>query len=181
MPGRTARGFTLVEMMIALAVLGLLMLAALPEIRTWMQNTQIRTAAEGMVNGLQLARTEAVRRNTNIEMEVVGISGWNVTVGGSVIQSRASGEGSPSALLTIDPAGATKTTFNGLGRQVPNGDGSEPIAAILIDSSTIDAAATRELCITVGTGGVVRLCDPQVAAGDTRACQPVVPTVCGGP
>ncbi len=181
MPGRTARGFTLVEMMIALAILGLLILAALPEIRTWMQNTQIRTAAEGMVNGLQFARTEAVRRNTNIELEIIGVSGWNVTVDGQVIQSRASGEGSPSAVLTIDPAGATKTTFNGLGRQVPNGDGSDPITAILIDSGTIEAAASRELCVTVGIGGVVRLCDPQVAAGDTRACQPVVPTVCGGP
>jgi type IV fimbrial biogenesis protein FimT len=49
-------GFTLVEMMIAIAIFALLVLAALPEFRIWMQNTQIRTAAEGILNGLQFAR-----------------------------------------------------------------------------------------------------------------------------
>jgi type IV fimbrial biogenesis protein FimT len=177
---KTASGFTLVEMMIAIAIFALLVLAALPEVRIWVQNTQIRTAAEGILNGMQLARTEAVRRNTNIELEMIGVSGWDVKVASSgvVVQSRPSGEGSGNAVLVIKPDGATKATFNGLGRLVTNGDGSDSITEIKIDSPAIDAASTRELCLTVGTGGAVRLCDPQVAAGDTRACQPAVPAGC---
>lgn len=175
-----ASGFTLVEMIIAIAIFALLIMAALPEFRVWIQNTQIRTAGEGILNGLQLARNEAVRRNTNMELEIVGVSGWNAKVAntGEIIQSRASGEGSGSAVVIIKPDGATKATFNGLGRQVPNGDGSDSITEIKIDSNAIDAAATRELCIIVGNSGVVRLCDPQVAATDTRACLPAVPAGC---
>jgi type IV fimbrial biogenesis protein FimT len=180
MHAKTESGFTLVEMMIAIAIFALLVLAALPEVRIWVQNTQIRTAAEGIINGMQLARTEAVRRNANIELEMIGVSGWNVKIASSgvVVQSRPSGEGSGSAVLVIKPDGATKATFNGLGRLASNADGSVPITEIKVDSPAIAASSTRELCITVGTGGAVRLCDPQVAAGDTRACLPAVPAGC---
>lgn len=173
-------GFTLVELVIAIAIIAILLLAALPEVRTWIANTQIRSAGEGILNGLQLARAEAVRRNMNVELEMVGASGWNAKVAttGTVIQSRPSGEGSGSATATIYPAGAVKTTFNGLGRQVSNADGSEPITHMSIDSAAIPAADTRQLCIMVGTGGVLRMCDPQVAAGDTRQCLPAVPAGC---
>jgi hypothetical protein len=47
-----------------------------------------------------------------------------------------------------------------------------------VDTTAIPAADTRELCIMIGTGGVVRMCDPQVAAGDSRACLPAVPAGC---
>ena len=180
MPGKATSGFTLVEMMIAIAIFALLVLAALPEVRTWVQNTQIRTAAEGILNGLQLARTEAVRRNTDMELEMIGVSGWNAKVAssGQIVQSRPSGEGSGSAVLVIKPDGAAKVTFNGLGRLVSNGDGTASITEIKVDSTAISAASTRELCVTVSSGGAIRLCDPQVAAGDTRACLPSVPAGC---
>lgn len=180
MSGKPASGFTLVEMIIAIAIFALLVTAALPEFRVWVQNTQIRTAGEGILNGLQLVRNEAVRRNTNMELEMIGASGWNAKVAstGQIIQSRADGEGSGNAVLVIKPDGATKATFNGLGRLVANGDGSDSITEIKVDSNGVSAASTRELCITVGTGGAVRLCDPQVAAGDTRACLPAVPAGC---
>jgi type IV fimbrial biogenesis protein FimT len=177
---RSVSGFTLVELMIAIAVFALLVLAALPSFRIWVQNTQIRTVAEGIHNGFQLARAEAVRRNANIELQVGTTSGWSATLSGTgtVIQTRAAGEGTGNAVVTINPVGATKATFNGLGRLVPNADGSALITEIKIDSAAIAAADTRELCITVGAGGVVRMCDPSVTAGDTRACLPAVPAGC---
>ncbi len=180
MSGKAASGFTLVEMMIAIAIFALLVLAALPEVRIWVQNTQIRTAGEGILNGLQLARTEAVRRNTDVELEMIGVSGWNAKIvsSGLVIQSRPSGEGSGSAVIVIKPDGSTKVTFNGLGRLVSNGDASASITEIKVDSNAISTASTRELCLTVSSGGAVRMCDPQVAAGDTRACLPAVPAGC---
>jgi len=173
-------GFTLIEMLIGIAIIALLMLAALPNFRIWMQNTQIRTASEGILNGLQFARAEAVRRNANVELEMVDVSGWNAKLASTsaIIQTRTSGEGSGNATVTVKPDGATKTTFNGLGRQVANADGSESITHMKIDTTTISASDTRELCITVGSGGIIRLCDPQVVAGDSRACLPAVPVGC---
>jgi type IV fimbrial biogenesis protein FimT len=179
MAGRSPSGFTLIELMIAIAVFGILMMAALPSFRIWIQNTQVRTAAEGIFNGLQLARAEAVRRNAKTELELSG-SGWTLRVvtSGEVIQTRPASEGSDSAVITVLPAGATKASFDGTGRVTTNGDASAPITEIKIDTNAIPAADSRELCVVVGAAGLVKLCDPTVSGADTRACPVKVPAYC---
>ena len=172
------RGFTLVELMIVLVILTIMSLLALPNISVWLQNTQIRTAGEAILNGMQLARTEAIRRNTAIEMRMDVASGWTVRVVGTgeVIQSRLSTEGTSAASVAISPVGATKVTFDSFGTTAePNPDGTPRITEIKIDSTGISAADSRELCVLVRVGGNVRLCDPQVAVGDTRTCIPPAP------
>lgn len=57
---------SLVELIIGLVIIGSLLALAAPNYTAWIQNTKVRTTAEAMLNGLQLARTEAVRRNTQI-------------------------------------------------------------------------------------------------------------------
>ena len=66
-----ARGATLVELMIGLAVLALLVAIGVPAFQTMMKNYQIRTVAESLVSGLQTARNEAVRRNTSVRFQLV--------------------------------------------------------------------------------------------------------------
>lgn len=65
------RGFTLVEMAIAMAVFGLLMAAAMPSIGTWLDNARIRNVAESIQSGIQAARAEAIRRNQSISFFLV--------------------------------------------------------------------------------------------------------------
>jgi len=65
------RGFTLVEIMITLAVLAFLMFIGLPAMGEFLQATQIRTAAESVTHGMQLARAEAVRRNSPVRFQFV--------------------------------------------------------------------------------------------------------------
>ena len=180
-------GFTLIELMLTVVVLAILLYVALPNFAVWMQNTQIRTAGEAILNGMQLARAEAIRRNVNVELRMDASSGWTARVAdtGEVIQSRIAGEGSAAALVTItstDPAGvapAKTVTFNSFGSVAANADGTKTITEIKIDSVAIPAADSRELCILVRTGGNVRLCDPQVFAPDTRTCGgPPAPAGC---
>src|SRR6266581_1628050 len=57
------RGVTLIELVVTLAVLGLLLAVAMPEMSQWARNTRIRNAAESVQNGLSKARMEAMRRN----------------------------------------------------------------------------------------------------------------------
>lgn len=60
------RGVTMVELVVVFAIVGILAAVAVPNFRTWIQNTQIRNAAESIQNGLQVARIEAVRRNSQV-------------------------------------------------------------------------------------------------------------------
>jgi type IV fimbrial biogenesis protein FimT len=166
------RGMTLIEIMITLAIMGILMMIGMPSFNTWLANTQVRTGAEGLTNGLQLARAEAVRRNGNISFVLGTNTGWTVSVvsSGEVIQSRSEDDGSKNATVTVTPAGATTLTFNGYGRVTTNADASASITRIDVGSSTLPASETRALRITLGSGGNVRMCDPALASGDPRAC-----------
>lgn len=66
-----ARGTSLIELMIGLAILGVLLGMGIPAFQTMMQNYQIRTTAEALISGLQTARNEAVRRNTSVRFQLV--------------------------------------------------------------------------------------------------------------
>jgi len=181
-------GFTLIELVTVVTILSIMLFVALPNFNVWLQNTQIRTAGEAILNGLQLARTEAVRRNVNVELRMDLSSGWTAKVadafGGEVIQSRLAGEGSSAALITItstDPVGnpPVKTvTFNSFGSVAANADDTKSVTEIKIDSISLAAADSRELCILIRTGGTIRMCDPRVASTDTRSCGAAIPIGC---
>jgi len=68
---KKSRGVTLVEMIIAMAIMGVLLSLALPSFSEWMRNAKIRTVTDSIQNGLQLARAEAVRRNTMVRFQLV--------------------------------------------------------------------------------------------------------------
>lgn len=62
-------GFSLIELMISLVVIALLISLGAPAFSEWLQNQQTRAAAEATLNGLQVARSEAVARNTNVSFQ----------------------------------------------------------------------------------------------------------------
>jgi type IV fimbrial biogenesis protein FimT len=167
-------GVTLIEIAIALALIGLLLTMALPGYATWIHNTQIRTAAEAILSGMKSARAEAIRRNMTVQLVLGANSDWTVSLVGTgeVVQSRSGADGSPSVALILTPADATTITFNGLGRVVANNDASPSITQVDIDSTALAAADSRDLRVTVGTGGDVRMCDPDsgIPANDPRHC-----------
>ena len=68
------RGFSLIELMVTMVILVLLMVAAMPSIGTWLDNTRIRNEGDSIVNGLQTARAEAVRRNENVSFWLVQLT-----------------------------------------------------------------------------------------------------------
>ena len=166
------QGLTLIEIMIGLVLLAILTTLAVPAYQTWIHNSQIRNAAEGILNGLQLARGEALQRNTPVELVMGFTSGWTVrTVNtGTVVQTRAGREGSQSAAVTITPDTADRVTFNGMGWVTPNNDGSPAISRIDVNSAVVVSEEIRPLRVVIGTGGAVKMCDPAVAADDPRRC-----------
>ncbi|RZL01465.1 MAG: prepilin-type N-terminal cleavage/methylation domain-containing protein [Rubrivivax sp.] len=65
------RGFSMIEIVVTMVILGLLLSAALPSGVAWIRNMRIRSTAESIQSGLQRARTEAVRRNTSVSFWLV--------------------------------------------------------------------------------------------------------------
>lgn len=63
-----AAGFSLVELVVALAIMGVLLSLGLPAFSAYSRNIKVRAAAESFMSGLQLARGEAVRLNTSVEL-----------------------------------------------------------------------------------------------------------------
>lgn len=166
---------SLIEALIALAIAAILMATAMPMYSAWIQNTQIRTGAEALLNGLQLARSEAVSRNTNVQFEMTGATGWRVSPAAdpdATIQARSGASGSATATANPTPADATIVTFNSLGRRLGTNPSiaTPPITSIDVVSTISSAADVRNLRVTINDGGQVRLCDPAVGAGDTRSC-----------
>ncbi|GHU28286.1 hypothetical protein AGMMS50256_10130 [Betaproteobacteria bacterium] len=67
---KSSRGFSLTELMIVLAIMGVLLALAAPSFSRWISNAKIRTAAEAVLSGLQLARTEALNRNAIMRFQL---------------------------------------------------------------------------------------------------------------
>lgn len=164
-------GLSLIEVMIAIAIFGILVALGFPSYSAWINNSKVRTGAESILNGLQLARTEAVRRNVSVQFAMETQTGWKVSVvtTGTAIQQRNEKDGSSTATAALLPSGATTATFNGLGRVISNADATPPLTQVNVGSS-YGSTEVRPLSVRIGSGGVLRMCDPSVSAPDTRAC-----------
>lgn len=181
-----SRGFTLIEVMITLAVIGILAALGLPSFFAWIQNQKIRTASEAVINGVQLARAEAISRNLSggVQFILVAATGdWTVnTVPASAkpLHVRPGGEGTVNASYNVALAGGATpsttpaVTFGPLGSVIPNPDGSAAIAQIDISNPMIGTAdGARPLRVIVAPSGNVVMCDPGLTVtnpGDPRAC-----------
>lgn len=171
------QGISLIEVMVAVAIIAVVMALGMPAYSTWIQNTQIRTAAESVLAGLQTARNEAIRRNAEVQfmLDGGGTTQWRVNFksdpDANPIQARPAGEGSPNAKVVVTPGDATTVTFSALGRVSGNADASPSITLIEIDNPLIaNEDEKRKLNIVIPAGGAIRLCDPKAPAGDPRRC-----------
>ena len=157
-------GFTLVELMIGVSIIAMLLLLALPNYREWLQNSQIRTAADSIQNGLQLARANALQSNERVQFALNANGDWTVSVvsSGATVQRGFRANDWKNVAITRLPAATTTVTFDSFGRVVANADGTGTPTRFELDlpSAVLAADKTRELRIDVLSGGLVRRCDP---------------------
>jgi type IV fimbrial biogenesis protein FimT len=174
-------GFTLIEFVIVIAIIFILASFAIPGYQQMTQNAMIRTATDSILNGIQMARAEAVKRNTNVQFDFRGtnISDWTICVSPAVagncpatddattIQSRRSGDGS-STNVTINASNAGPYVFNGYGVMVS----PSTTNALTINIGNSALSGSRDLRIIVGAGGSTKSCDPALdpSGSDPRKC-----------
>jgi len=183
-------GFTLIEVLIAMVVMGVLITMAGPSFFEWLQNSQIRTAADAMQNGVQIARAHAITLNKPVVIQVGPGSGWTVgeappagTPGvGTVIQTRVMEEGTPNVGVNTLPNGSFAITFSPLGAvMTANSDGTLPVTRMDFinprgGNCQADASPGPMRCLrlVVTGGGSIKMCDPKLDPAaippDPRAC-----------
>ena len=178
------RGFTMVELLIAMVIAALLLTLGMPSFTTFIRNSEIRSRAESISNGLRMARTEATRLNAPVSFSLAGggdpswaINAFDATTATLIqppIQNFSKLETGKNAKTVTTPANAVTVTFNGMGRVIS----PSPIATPnlqQIDISSIVVGEARTLRIYVDDARSIRICDPDPAIKllvppDPRAC-----------
>ena len=139
-PAPLARGFTLVELMVTVAVVGILATVAVPSMVGFVNTSRLAGASEELTASLQLAKSEAIRRNRVVTVcggtdgsdDCTGSTSW-----GQVIVKHDDGTGD-------DPAVIRRFEFPG-GVEVE----SSVDEIVFRPSGTVDAQQTLTACIPV--------------------------------
>ncbi len=188
----------MIEIAITLVFFAILIALGAPSFQAWLLNTQIRSSAEGMSAGLQLARGEAVKRNQAVHFTLVSTT--NPAVLDNTCAVSAAGSSwvvsldDPSGKCAADPSNAivprivakkaggegsaaaamagTDASGNPSSSVTFNGfgrtTGANALAQINVTSTS---SGTRALRLQISNGGAVRLCDPVVTdTTDPRKC-----------
>ena len=182
------RGVTLIELAVVLAIVAILMSQAGSYFASWTQNAQIRTATESIQNGLQLARSEAIRRNRSVMFWLTSTGAtpptadWLVgckTPVGAGVQPEAAGD-CPGTHTSAVP-----TAYNWIQRQLASDQQTS-----LPQVSAVDAGGAAATNVTFNSLGLVDVngdgsnpiaqIDVNIPSLPTSGARPLRVTISGG-
>ncbi len=185
------RGFTLVELMITIALLAVLMALAAPSFGSWIRNAQVRTTSETLANGLRMAQSEAVRRNrlvvfflTNAQpglaataaddgvnwvIRWIPLPGDTVTAAAPANEPFVQGGALGDIATGVGITGPAAVCFNGQGRRVAASAAATGVAGAVC---TLNAGEPLAAYTMARTGGSRALRVTVSLGGQVRMCDP---------
>jgi type IV fimbrial biogenesis protein FimT len=143
------RGFTLIELMIAITIMTLLVVTGLPYFGEYMANSRLREGGHAVMAEALFAQSEAIKRNSTVRMAVNGATLTTTDfVNGTALRTRTLTDGLSAG------TGITNVDFSGRGTTVPFG------TTINLDLSKSGASCTLYRCprVVIDGGGGIRIC-----------------------
>jgi type IV fimbrial biogenesis protein FimT len=152
-PGTRPRGFTLIEVLVVMTVIAIVASIAVPSFSSFVADQRARSAASDLMTAILSARSEAIKRNSNVTITALTAggattwgAGWLVTAADGTQLARKDIDAGRLDSTTL-PAGTTSITFNGAGRMTLAGT----LGIELRGASGSDGVSPR--CMTIDLGG----------------------------
>jgi type IV fimbrial biogenesis protein FimT len=141
---RPQAGFTVTELMVVVAIVGLIAAIAAPDMVEMIRRQRVKTAAFDIFAGLTMARSEAIKRNAAV---TVVPNGGDWARGFVVNDNAARPLRTQSGWDNLTGVGPGMVTFNGTGRLAGGG-------AVQISLQALDVAGTvGARCVNVDLSG----------------------------
>ncbi|MES2217507.1 MAG: GspH/FimT family pseudopilin [Pseudomonadota bacterium] len=127
-PGQKA--FTILELLVVLTILAIMAFLTVPSFLTFINETHVTSYAEDLLYNLQYARSEAIKRNSNVYVSFTTGSTWcyGINVGSSCTCSTSGSCGlgaflAPSGIATMSTTGLSSGSliFEGTRGAATNG------------------------------------------------------------
>lgn len=152
---RMPRGVTLIELMIAITIGGILLATAAPMLSDYVTNSRLRENGNQLLAEALFAQSEAIKRNTTVRLSTGGstIQVLDMTVPATPVTIR---ERNTTGGVTL-PTSAVN--FGSEGRPTPFGTS----ASIDLAGPVVCSADLRCPGLRVDAGGAIRLCGNQLS------------------
>jgi type IV fimbrial biogenesis protein FimT len=148
-------GFTVIEMVVTVAILVILLAIVAPSFRQTIANQRIKTAAFDLFSALNYARSEAVKRNASVTLRAGATANGAWTTGWRLVDPADATKylrswGSTTNLSVTEKAGpgTTTVTYGNDGRLVPG-----TVAPRLEVNMVSPVSGVSARCIQVDLGG----------------------------
>jgi len=167
---RKANGLTLMELMVTVAILAILVALAMPSFNTFVAKGRLSGAAEALAQELQLAKSEALRRNASVTISFSTVGDWCYGSVESATACDCTDQDPPCSLRRVD-----STAYSGVTMDATSFTGNATTFSARLGMASPgwvnlthpDAGTLR---VSLGAAGQVSICSTSGGLGHHLAC-----------
>ena len=156
-------GFTLIELMVTLALIAIVLMIGVPSFRSMVTNNRVVAQANELATSIQYARSEAIKRTTSVSIcsstNQTACDGGNAWATGWLVFTDANSngalDGGDTILRVFDGSSTTNTLTTTVSSIVFQSTGLRPTGAanVTLTATSPSCTGNNKRIITVGATG----------------------------